>query len=75
MVSKRLNLSTVEEARAYIYKSKMLLNPSNTTIKEKKFVIVVQDKDQERLLKQALVGMKNVKWIDILFQEAKEKKV
>jgi hypothetical protein len=53
----------------------MLLNPSNTTIKEKKFVIVVQDKDQERLLKQALVGMKNVKWIDILFQEAKEKRV
>ena len=75
MVSKRLNLSTVEEARAYIQKSKMLLNPSNTTIKEKKFVIVVQDKDQERLLKQALVGMKNVKWIDILFQEAKEKRV
>ena len=73
MVSKRLNLSTVEEARAYIHKSKMLLKPSNTTIKEKKFVIVVQDKDQERLLKQALVGMKNVKWIDILFQEAKEK--
>ena len=75
MVSKRLNLSTVEEARAYIHKSKMLLNPSNKTIKEKKFVIVVQDKDQERLLKQALVGMKNVKWIDVLFQEAKEKKV
>lgn len=75
MVSKRLDLGTVEEARAYIHKSKMLLNPSNITIKEKKFVIVVQDKDQERLLKQALVGMKNVKWIDILFQETKEKKV
>jgi hypothetical protein len=27
------------------------------------------------MLKQALVGMKNVKWIDILFQETKEKKV
>ena len=75
MVSKRLNLGTVEEARAYIHKSKMLVNPSNTTIKENKFVIVVQDKDQERLLKQALVGMKNVKWIDILFQETKEKRV
>ena len=75
MVSKRLNLGTVEEARAYIHKSKTLVNPSNTTIKEKKFVIVVQDKDQERLLKQALVGMKNVKWIDILFQETKEKRV
>jgi hypothetical protein len=47
------------------------LNPSNTTIKENKFVIVVQDKDQERLLKQALVGMKNVKWIDILFSRNK----
>ena len=75
MVSKRLNLGTVEEARAYINKSKMLVNPSNTTIKEKKFVIVVQEKDQEQLLKQALVGMKNVKWIQILFQETKEKRV
>jgi hypothetical protein len=75
MVAKRLNLKTVAEARAYINKSKTLVNPSNTTIKEKKFVIVVQDREQEQLLKQALVGMKNVKWIDILFQEAKEKKV
>ena len=75
MVAKRLNLKTVAEARAYINKSKTLVNPSNTTIKEKKFVIVVQDREQEQLLKQALVGMKNVKWIQILFQEAKEKKV
>ena len=75
MVAKRLNLKTVAEARAYINKSKTLVNPSNTTIKEKKFVIVVQDREQEQLLKQALVGMKNVKWIDILFQEAKEKRV
>ena len=75
MVTKRLNLKTVAEARAYINKSKTLVNPSNTTIKEKKFVIVVQDREQEQLLKQALVGMKNVKWIDILFQEAKEKRV
>jgi hypothetical protein len=75
MVAKRLNLKTVAEARAYINKSKTLVNPSNTTIKEKKFVIVVQDREQEQLLKQALVGMKNIKWIDILFQEAKEKKV
>ena len=73
MVTKRLDLSTVEEARAYINKSKILINPSNTTIKEKRFVIVVQDKNQEQLLKQALVGMKNVKWIDILLQEAREK--
>jgi hypothetical protein len=73
MVTKRLNLKTVAEARAYINQSKTLVNPSNTTIKEKKFVIVVQDREQEQLLKQALVGMKNVKWIDILFQEAKEK--
>jgi hypothetical protein len=73
MVAKRLNLKTVAEARAYINKSKTLVNPSNTTIKEKKFVIVVQDREQEQLLKQALVGMKNIKWIDILFQEAKEK--
>ena len=73
MVAKRLNLKTVTEARAYINKSKTLVNPSNTTIKEKKFVIVVQDREQEQLLKQALVGMKNIKWIDILFQEAKEK--
>ena len=73
MVAKRLNLKTVAEARAYINKSKTLVNPSNTTIKEKKFVIVVQDREQEQLLKQALVGMKNVKWIDKLFQEAKEK--
>ena len=75
MVTKRLNLKTVAEARAYINKSKTLVNPSNTTIKEKKFVIVVQDREQEQLLKQALVGMKNVKWIQILFQEAKEKRV
>jgi len=73
MVTKRLNLKTVAEARAYINKSKILVNPSNTTIKEKKFVIVVQDREQEQLLKQALVGMKNIKWIDILFQETKEK--
>ena len=73
MVTKRLNLKTVAEARAYINQSKTLVNPSNTTIKEKKFVIVVQDREQEQLLKQALVGMKNIKWIDILFQEAKEK--
>jgi hypothetical protein len=73
MVAKRLNLKTVAEARAYINKSKTLVNPSNTTIKEKKFVIVVQDREQEQLLKQALVGMKNIKWIDILFQEVKEK--
>jgi|TARA_R110000803_G_scaffold57836_1_gene115956 hypothetical protein len=73
MVTKRLDLSTVEEARAYINKSKILINPSNTTIKEKRFVIVVQDKNQEQLLKKALVGMKNVKWIDILLQEAREK--
>ena len=73
MVAKRLNLKTVAEARAYINKSKTLVNPSNTTIKEKKFVIVVKDREQEQLLKQALVGMKNIKWIDILFQEAKEK--
>ena len=72
MVTKRLDLSTVEEARAYINKSKILINPSNTTIKEKRFVIVVQDKNQEQLLKKALVGMKNVKWIDILLQEARE---
>jgi hypothetical protein len=73
MVTKRLNLKTVAEARAYINQSKTLVNPSNTTIKEKKFVIVVQDREQEQLLKQALVGMKNIKWIDILFQETKEK--
>ena len=73
MVAKRLNLKTVAEARAYINKSKTLVNPSNTTIKQKKFLIVVQHREQEQLLKQALVGMKNIKWIDILFQETKEK--
>ena len=75
MVPKDLNFKTVEEARVHINKSKMIVNPSNTTIKEKRFVIVADNKNDEQMLKQALVGMKNVKWIDILFQETKEKKV
>jgi len=75
MVSRDLNFKTVEEARVHIHRSKMIVNPSNTTIKEKRFVIVVDNKSDEQMLKQALVGMKNVKWIDILFQETKEKKV
>ena len=75
MVSRDLNFKTVEEARVHINKSKMIVNPSNTTIKEKRFVIVADNKNDEQMLKKALVGMKNVKWIDILFQETKEKKV
>ena len=75
MVSRDLNFKTVEQARIHINKSKMIVNPSNTTIKEKRFVIVADNKNDEQMLKQALVGMKNVKWIDILFQETKEKKV
>ena len=75
MVSRNLNFKTVEEARVHINKSKMIVNPSNKTIKEKRFVIVVDNRNDEQMLKQALVGMKNVKWIDILFQETKEKKV
>jgi len=75
MVPKDLNFKTVEEARVHINKSKMIVNPSNTTIKEKRFVIVADNKNNEQMLKKALVGMKNVKWIDILFQETKEKKV
>ena len=75
MASRDLNFKTVEEARVHINKSKMIVNPSNTTIKEKRFVIVADNKNDEQMLKQALVGMKNVKWIDILFQETKEKKV
>tara|TARA_B100001564_G_C20447519_1_gene581831 strand:- start:475 stop:699 length:225 start_codon:yes stop_codon:yes gene_type:complete len=73
MVSRDLNFKTVEEARAYINKSKMVVNPKNTVIKEKKFVIVTYNKNDEQMLKKALVGMKNVKWIDILLEEAKEK--
>ena len=73
MVSRDLNFKTVEEARAYINKSKMIVNPSNTVIKEKRFVIVADNKNDEQMLKKALVGMKNVKWIDILLKEAKEK--
>tara|TARA_R110000796_G_scaffold8124_1_gene27076 strand:- start:264 stop:491 length:228 start_codon:yes stop_codon:yes gene_type:complete len=75
MVPRDLNFKTVEEARAYINKAKMIVNPSNTTIKEKRFVIAVDNKSNEQMLRQALVGMKNVKWIDILFQETKEKRV
>jgi len=75
MVSRDLNFKTVAEARVHINKSKMIVNPSNTTIKEKRFVIVADNKNDEQMLKKALVGMKNVKWIDILFQETKEKKV
>ena len=75
MAPKDLNFKTVEEARVHINKSKMIVNPSNTTIKEKRFVIVADNKNNEQMLKKALVGMKNVKWIDILFQETKEKKV
>ena len=73
MVSRNLNFKSVEEARAYINKSKIIVNPSNTTIKEKRFAIVVDNKNDEQMLKKALVGMKNVKWIDILLEEAKEK--
>ena len=73
MVSRDLNFKTVEEARVHINKSKMIVNPSNTTIKEKRFVIVADNKNNEQMLKKALVGMKNVKWIDILLEEAKEK--
>ena len=73
MVSRDLNFKTVEEAREHINKSKMIVNPSNTTIKEKRFVIVADNKNDEQMLKKALVGMKNVKWIDILLEEAKEK--
>jgi hypothetical protein len=75
MVTRDLNFKTVEEARVHINKSKMIVNPSNIIIKEKRFVIVAYNKNDEQMLKQALVGMKNVKWIDILFQEAKEKRV
>ena len=75
MVPRDLNFKTVEEARVHINKSKMIVNPSNIIIKEKRFVIVAYNKNDEQMLKQALVGMKNVKWIDILFQETKEKKV
>ena len=75
MVARDLNFKTVEEARVHINKSKMIVNPSNIIIKEKRFVIVAYNKNDEQMLKQALVGMKNVKWIDILFQETKEKKV
>ena len=73
MVSRDLNFKTVEEASTYINKSKMVVNPKNTVIKEKKFVIVAYNKNDEQMLKKALVGMKNVKWIDILLEEAKEK--
>jgi hypothetical protein len=75
MVTRDLNFKTVEEARVHINKSKMIVNPSNIIIKEKRFVIVAYNKNDEQMLKQALVGMKNVKWIDILFQETKEKRV
>jgi len=75
MVPRDLNFKTVEEARVHINKSKMIVNPSNIIIKEKRFVIVAYNKNDEQMLKQALVGMKNVKWIDILFQETKEKRV
>ena len=75
MVTRDLNFKTVEEARVHINKSKMIVNPSNIIIKEKRFVIVAYYKNDEQMLKQALVGMKNVKWIDILFQETKEKRV
>jgi hypothetical protein len=75
MVTRDLNFKTVEEARVHINKSKMIVNPSNIIIKEKRFVIVAYKKNDEQMLKQALVGMKNVKWIDILFQETKEKRV
>ena len=74
MVSRDLNFKTVEEAREHINKSKMIVNPSNTVIKEKRFIIVADNKSDEQMLKKALVGMKNVKWVDILLQEAKEKK-
>ena len=52
MVSRDLNFKTVEEARAYINKSKIIVNPSNTTIKEKRFVIVADNKNDEQMLKQ-----------------------
>ena len=73
MVSRNLNFKTVEEARVHINKSKMIVNPSNTIIKEKRFVIAADNRSDEQMLKKALVGMKNVKWIDILLEEAKEK--
>ena len=73
MVSRNLNFKSVEEARAYINKSKIIVNPSNTIIKEKRFVISADNRSDEQMLKKALVGMKNVKWIDILLEEAKEK--
>jgi len=73
MVSRNLNFKSVEEARAYINKSKIIVNPSNTIIKEKRFVIAADNRSDEQMLKKALVGMKNVKWIDILLEEAKEK--
>ena len=73
MVSRNLNFKSVEEARAYINKSKIIVNPSNTIIKEKGFVIAADNRSDEQMLKKALVGMKNVKWIDILLEEAKEK--
>jgi len=73
MVSRNLNFKSVEEARAYINKSKIIVNPSHTIIKEKRFVIAADNRSDEQMLKKALVGLKNVKWIDILLEEAKEK--
>jgi hypothetical protein len=40
MVTRDLIFKTVEEARVHIHKSKMIVNPSNIIIKEKRFVIV-----------------------------------
>ena len=54
MVSRDLNFKTVEEARVHINKSKMIVNPSNTTIKEKRFVIVADNKNDEQMLKTSI---------------------
>ena len=64
------NFKNIEQSRDYIRASARIVNPHNLVIKNKTFYIEVGNQNDYDLLKQGLVGMKNVKWIGIKKQGA-----
>jgi len=59
------NFKSIDAARSYIKDSAQIVNPSNIVLKKIAFYIVAGNKNDYDLLKKALIGMKNVKWIGI----------
>ena len=67
-----VNFKNILEAREYIRNTALILNPSHSIIKQIRLIIKVGNRSDYELLTNALVGMKNVKWIGIELGEFTE---